>query len=173
MASDPHRGQRGTSGSGSSSGSSDQTGPEDRKPQSDEAHSAFTPPLGVPYPPLPEDEHPTSEFALPAGLRPESLTEQEGSAFTTPSGTTGQTPLPVPVGATALSVAFTPPHGIPAVSLTKEAPWQDRMRTMLRMPVHERPVPERPDRGDEETGPAVPRVLDLTLRIGEILLAAW
>ncbi|MFE1173421.1 threonine/serine exporter ThrE family protein [Streptomyces sp. NPDC058773] len=150
---------------------SDQSGsPEDRKPQSDEAHSAFTPPLGVPYPPVPEEEHPTSEFALPAGLRPEAPAEQEGSAFTTPSSTTGQTPLPVPVGATAMS-AFTPPHGIPAVSLTKEAPWQDRMRTMLRMPVHERPVPERFERGDEETGPAVPRVLDLTLRIGEILLA--
>ncbi|WP_406478650.1 threonine/serine exporter family protein [Streptomyces platensis] len=174
MVSDPQRGQRGqrgTIGSGGGSGASDQTGPEDRKPQSDEAHSAFTPPLGVPYPPLPEDEHPTSEFALPAGLRPETPAEQEGSAFTLPSSTTGQTPLPAPVGATAMSVAFTPPHGIPAVSLTKEAPWQDRMRTMLRMPVHERPVPERPERGEEDTGPAVPRVLDLTLRIGEILLA--
>lgn len=47
------------------------------------------------------------------------------------------------------------------------------MRTMLRMPVGERPVPERLERADDETGPAVPRVLDLTLRIGEILLAAW
>ncbi|MGW2923293.1 threonine/serine ThrE exporter family protein [Streptomyces angustmyceticus] len=168
MASDPHRGQRGTSGSGSS-GSSDQSGSEERKPQSDEAHSAFTPPLGVPYPPLPEDEHPTSEFALPSGLRSETPAEQEGSAFAPPSGTTGQTPMPA--GSTALSYAFTPPHGIPAVRLTKEAPWQDRMRTMLRMPVGERPVPERVERADDETGPAVPRVLDLTLRIGEILLA--
>ncbi|MFE0377035.1 threonine/serine exporter ThrE family protein [Streptomyces inhibens] len=173
MASDPQRGQRGTNGthgSSGSSGASDQTGPpEERKPQPDEAHSAFTPPLGVPYPPLPEDEHPTSEFALPAGLRPEATSEQEGSAFAPPSGTTGQTPLPA--GATAMSLAFTPPHGIPAVRLTKEAPWQDRMRTMLRMPVGERPVPERFERHDEEAGPAVPRVLDLTLRIGEILLA--
>ncbi|MFE1769477.1 threonine/serine exporter ThrE family protein [Streptomyces angustmyceticus] len=168
MASDPHRGQRGTSGSGSS-GSSDQSGSEERKPQSDEAHSAFTPPLGVPYPPLPEDEHPTSEFALPSGLRSETPAEQEGSAFAPPSGTTGQTPMPA--GSTALSYAFTPPHGIPVVRLTKEAPWQDRMRTMLRMPVGERPVPERVERADDETGPAVPRVLDLTLRIGEILLA--
>ncbi|MFE0189398.1 threonine/serine exporter ThrE family protein [Streptomyces sp. NPDC059008] len=158
MASDPHV--------------SEQTGgPEDRKPLSDEAHSAFTPPLGVPLPPPPEEEHPTSEFALPTGLRPEAPTEPEGSAFAPPGSTTGQTPLPAPVGATALGLAFTPPHGIPAVSLTKEAPWQDRMRTMLRMPIHERPVPERLERGDEETGPAVPRVLDLTLRIGEILLA--
>ncbi|MBM4794325.1 threonine/serine exporter family protein [Streptomyces sioyaensis] len=167
MASDPQRGQRGTSGS---SGAPDPSGsPEDRKPASDEAHSAFTPPLGVPYPPAPEEEHPTSEFALPAGLRPEAPAEQEGSAFTRPSSTTGQTPMPV--GATAMGAAFTPPHGIPVVRLTKEAPWQDRMRTMLRMPVGERPVPERPERGEEDTGPAVPRVLDLTLRIGEILLA--
>ncbi|MFG2139105.1 threonine/serine exporter family protein [Streptomyces sp. NPDC048650] len=161
MASEP---QRGISGTG---GSPDQGGSEDRKPQTDEAHSAFTPPLGVPYPPLPEDEHPTSEFALPAGLRPEGQDEQEGSQFAPPGSTTGQTPMPV--GATAMS-AFTPPHGIPAISLTKEAPWQDRMRTMLRMPVYERPIPERVERTDE-TGPAVPRVLDLTLRIGEILLA--
>ncbi|MEU9483909.1 threonine/serine exporter family protein [Streptomyces decoyicus] len=166
MASDPQRGQRGASGSSSAS---DQSGSEERKPQPDEAHSAFTPPLGVPYPPLPEDEHPTSEFALPSGLRPETPAEQEGSAFTPPSSTTGQTPMPA--GSTALSYAFTPPHGIPAVRLTKEAPWQDRMRTMLRMPVGERPVPERLERADDETGPAVPRVLDLTLRIGEILLA--
>ncbi|MFJ9612320.1 threonine/serine exporter family protein [Streptomyces noursei] len=159
MASDPPRG----SGNGKGSGISEQAGlPEDRKPQSDEAHSAFTPPLGVPLPPTPEEEHPTSEFALPEGLRPETPAEPEGSAFAPPGGTTGQTPLPT----------FTPPHGIPVLSLTKEAPWQDRMRTMLRMPIHERPVPERAERTEEEGGgPAVPRVLDLTLRIGEILLA--
>lgn len=57
------------------------------------------------------------------------------------------------------------------VRLTKEAPWQDRMRTMLRMPVTERPAPESIQRTDDDTGPAVPRVLDLTLRIGELLLA--
>lgn len=55
------------------------------------------------------------------------------------------------------------------VSLTKDVPWQDRMRTMLRMPVAERPAPE-PGPKAEEGGPAVPRVLDLTLRIGELLL---
>lgn len=43
------------------------------------------------------------------------------------------------------------------------------MRTMLRMPVAERPAPEPVQRADE-AGPAVPRVLDLTLRIGELLL---
>ncbi|MDR3034143.1 MAG: threonine/serine exporter family protein, partial [Kitasatospora sp.] len=66
--------------------------------------------------------------------------------------------------------AFTPAHGFPMVKLAKEAPWQDRMRTMLRMPVAERPAPE-PAQKPGETGPAVPRVLDLTLRIGELLLA--
>src|SRR6185369_17553693 len=65
---------------------------------------------------------------------------------------------------------FTPAHGVPVVRLTRDAPWQDRMRAMLRMPVHERPVPEAVQR-HEEGGPAVPRVLDLTLRIGELLLA--
>ncbi|WP_242587484.1 threonine/serine exporter family protein [Streptomyces sp. MST-110588] len=157
-------------------GSVEQAGtPEDRKPPSDEAHSAFTPPLGVPYPPIPEDEHPTSEFAVPRGLKTEAPAEPEGSAFTPPAGvssggsTTGQTPLPASPPTPSFP-AFTPPHGIPVISLTKEVPWQDRMRTMLRMPVSERPAPERVDREDE-TGPAVPRVLDLTLRIGEILLA--
>ncbi len=142
-------------------GVSDPEAGEDRKPQSDEAHSAFTPPLGVPLPPTPEDDHPTSEFALPQGVSPEPEAEPEGSAFAPPSsGTTQSTQFP----------AFTPPYGIPKVSLVKEAPWQDRMRTMLRMPLAERPVPERPDR-QEEAGPPVPRVLDLTLRIGELLLA--
>ncbi|MGW1072492.1 threonine/serine ThrE exporter family protein [Streptomyces sp. NPDC002537] len=138
---------------------------EDRKPQSDEAHSAFTPPLGVPLPSPSEEDHPTSEFAVPQGVAPEPGSEPEGSAFTLPAGTVGpsttqSTPFP----------AFTPPHGIPKVSLTKEVPWQDRMRTMLRMPVGERPVPERAEKADEP-GPPVPRVLDLTLRIGELLLA--
>ncbi|MFD6415562.1 threonine/serine exporter ThrE family protein [Streptomyces sp. NPDC060194] len=151
--------------------------PEDRKPQSDEAHSAFSPPLGVPQPAahLVEEEHPTSEFTLPKGFAVPAPEEPEGSAFTTPADQadagsahppgspntwTGQHGLP----------AFTPAHGIPKVTLTKESPWQDRMRTMLRMPVAERPAPDRVQKQDD-TGPAVPRVLDLTLRIGELLLA--
>ncbi|MGI5402016.1 threonine/serine ThrE exporter family protein [Streptomyces sp. CA-135486] len=134
--------------------------PEDRKPQSDEAHSAFTPPPGVGTPDAPEEDHPTSEFAVPAGLAPEVPAEPEGSAFAPPSTySTKQSPP-----------AFTPAHGVPVVRLTRDAPWQDRMRAMLRMPVGERPVPETVQR-HEEGGPAVPRVLDLTLRIGELLLA--
>ncbi|WP_369209021.1 threonine/serine exporter family protein [Streptomyces sp. PU-14G] len=121
--------------------------PEDAK-ASDESRSAFTAPLGVPLPPVPEEEHPTSEFTLPEGLK---------------------TPHNIDHGS-----AFTPPEGIPVVGpLAKPgSPWQDRMRSMVRMPLAERPVPERPARTEEtESGPSAPRVLDLTLRIGELLLA--
>ncbi|MEV0115434.1 threonine/serine exporter family protein [Streptomyces sp. NPDC050844] len=143
----------------------DQQDAEDRKPQSDEARSAFTQPTGVvPQPPVPEDEaQTTSEFAIPTGLPSPSSTTQETdkSAFTPPHT----------YSARNAPQAFTPPHGIPLVKLTKEVPWQDQMRTMLRMPVAERPTPEASQRHEDETGPAVPRVLDLTLRIGELLLA--
>ncbi|WP_327325259.1 threonine/serine exporter family protein [Streptomyces sp. NBC_01210] len=135
-------------------------GPEDRKPQSDEAHSAFTPPAGVGQPEAPEEDHPSSEFAVPAGIGTEAPAEPEGSAFAPPRTYSAKDSPP----------AFTPAHGIPAVRLTKDGPWQDRMRAMLRMPVGERPVPEAVQKHDEG-GPAVPRVLDLTLRIGELLLA--
>ncbi|MCX4827752.1 MULTISPECIES: threonine/serine ThrE exporter family protein [unclassified Streptomyces] len=139
--------------------------PEDRKPQSDEARSAFTQPIGIITPPpvVEEESSTTSEFAVPNGLNvqaPEPV-DTEGSAFTPPRTYSAREAPP----------AFTPPHGIPMVRLTKEAPWQDRMRTMLRMPVAERPAPELVQKHDEDSGPAVPRVLDLTLRIGELLLA--
>ncbi|MFE1442832.1 threonine/serine exporter ThrE family protein [Streptomyces sp. NPDC058739] len=136
---------------------------EDRKPQSDEARSAFTSPPGVgPADGVETESSTTSEFAVPKGLDVPSPPgpEPEGSAFTAPSTYSSQ-------GAPA---AFTPATGIPLVSLTKGGPWQDRMRTMLRMPVAERPAPEPVQRA-EEGGPAVPRVLDLTLRLGELLLA--
>ncbi|MFB7369173.1 threonine/serine exporter ThrE family protein [Streptomyces sp. NPDC056222] len=135
-------------------------GPEDRKPQSDEARSAFTQPAGVEQPAVPEEEHPTSEFAVPEGLAPEPPAEPEGSAFAPPSTYSAKHAPP----------AFTPAHGIPLVRLSKDAPWQDRMRTMLRLPVGDRPVPET-RKVEDETGPSVGRVLDLTLRIGELLLA--
>ncbi|SDO50422.1 Uncharacterized membrane protein YjjP, DUF1212 family [Streptomyces sp. cf386] len=136
------------------------TDAEDRKPQSDEARMAFMPPAGVEV--GESESETTSEFALPKGLDAlhPPAPESEGSAFSTPSAYSVEDAPP----------AFTPPGGIPMVSLTKDLPWQDRMRTMLRMPVTERPAPERMPRVEEE-GPAVPRVLDLTLRIGELLLA--
>ncbi|GAB2736972.1 threonine/serine ThrE exporter family protein [Streptomyces bullii] len=158
---------------------------EDRKPQSDEARSTYppTPPAGAATP-VDNESSTTSEFAVPEGLAvpravgteseatsefaiPEGLdvpvppaAEPEGSAFSPPST----------YSARHAPAAFTPPSGTPVVSLTKDVPWQDRMRTMLRMPVAERPAPERVQKVEDE-GPAVPRVLDLTLRIGELLLA--
>ncbi|MFD7771630.1 threonine/serine exporter ThrE family protein [Streptomyces sp. NPDC059787] len=157
------------------------TDAEGRKPQSDEARSVFAPPTGVVAPAEPEssttsefavpeglavprtgtESETTSEFALPEGLdvAPPPSDGTEGSAFSTPSTYSAKQ-----------SAAFTPASGIPLVSLAKDVPWQDRMRTMLRMPVTERPAPEPVQRHDE-AGPAVPRVLDLTLRIGELLLA--
>lgn len=152
------------------------TDAEDRKPRSDEARSAFsattvdsdatsefTVPEGLAVPRGGGSEsESTSEFALPKGLGVPSgpATEPEGSAFSPPRTYRAQdTPH-----------AFTPATGIPVVRLTKDVPWQDRMRTMLRMPVAERPAPELVQKA-EEGGPAVPRVLDMTLRIGELLLA--
>jgi uncharacterized membrane protein YjjP (DUF1212 family) len=139
---------------------------EDRKPRSDEARydpeitSEFAIPQGIEVPEGSVEPETTSEFAVPDGLAvPQAPgAEPEGSAFSLPS-----------VYSAGASAAFTPASGIP-VSLIKDAPWQDRMRTMLRMPVAERPAPEPVQRHEEE-GPAVPRVLDLTLRIGELLLA--
>ncbi|MFJ4775578.1 threonine/serine exporter ThrE family protein [Streptomyces sp. NPDC088762] len=133
------------------------SGAEDRKPKSDEAHSAFSVPPGV-EPEVPEDDQPTSEFARPAGAEPPAA-EPEGSAFAAPATYSAQHSPP----------AYTPGQGFP-VARMKESPWQDRMRTMLRMPVDVRPVPDLVQR-PTETGPAVGRVLDLTLRIGELLLA--
>lgn len=141
---------------------------EDRKPRSDEARydpeitSEFAVPRGLDVPRAGGEPETTSEFAVPDGLHtphPPSA-EPERSAFSTPSTYDAKSP----------PAAFTPAAGVPLVSLVKDAPWQDRMRTMLRMPVTERPAPEPVQRVEEE-GPAVPRVLDLTLRIGELLLA--
>lgn len=73
---------------------------------------------------------------------------------------------------------FTPTYGIPVVDLRKggpgTAPWPDRMRTLLRTPMSERPGFERSTgrRDAAELAPNVPRILDLTLRIAELLLAS-
>ncbi|MDI5962893.1 threonine/serine ThrE exporter family protein [Streptantibioticus silvisoli] len=145
-----------------------------------DAGSAFTPPLGVPLPPLPDSEgsafqppsrgsgattgtHPLPSRAGRPGAGQANGTHGSGS-------TTGTHPRPGDSGSTTGTHPFTPPDGIPVVRLPGDAPWQDRMRAMLRMPVAERPALEpvpRPESG----AAAVPRVLDLTLRIGELLLA--
>ncbi|WP_181800431.1 threonine/serine exporter family protein [Streptomyces ipomoeae] len=163
----------------------------DRKPVSDEAGEAFEPVDITPVPGAPGtlgidgESSVTSEFAIPVGLDVSAVaTESESqttSEFALPEGLAPPEPMSGEPEGSAFSTprtyrvrdappAFTPPSGIPAVSLTKDVPWQDRMRTMLRMPVAERPAPE-PVRVEGEHGPAVPRVLDLTLRIGELLLA--
>lgn len=137
------------------------SGTEDRKPKSDEAHSAFAVPSGVGVDAdAPEEDQPTSEFAVPDGLASVPV-EPEGSAFATPHTYSAAHSPPAYTG---------PGPGFP-VSRMKESPWQDRMRTMLRMPVDVRPVPEPTQRQNVESGPPVGRVLDLTLRIGELLLA--
>jgi uncharacterized membrane protein YjjP (DUF1212 family) len=88
----------------------------------------------------------------------------------------GPDPAPAP-GDTApvarVRSAFTPPEGIPVVVLPPEgALWQDRMRAMIRLPATERPAPPADRLETVGAGTvSVPRVLDLTLRIGELLLA--
>nr|WP_231627023.1 threonine/serine exporter family protein [Streptomyces apocyni] len=135
---------------------------DDRKPQSDEAHSAFAPVGGYDTAlPVEAEEHPTSEFTVPRGLRiPPAHEDAESSAFTPPPSFEARPPA-----------HFTPAEGVPMIKLIRGAPWQDQMRTMLRTPAAERPAPEATQRHEDESGPAVPRVLDLTLRIGELLLA--
>ncbi|MFC7221374.1 threonine/serine exporter ThrE family protein [Streptomyces polyrhachis] len=145
MAGESSRGSR---------GGADGAEGEDGKPLSDEAHSAFTPPLGVPLPPPAEDEHPTSEFSVPTGVVEPLAPEPESSAFTQPAGTVAPSPPPSP-----------------PVVLVRTQPWQDRMRVMLRTPLMERPAPERVAHPEVEAVLPVPRILDLTLRIGELLLA--
>ena len=76
------------------------------------------------------------------------------------------------------AAGYTPPTGIAVPTLSPgapgHAPWPDRMRTLLRTPMSERPHFERTqrERQPEATARNVPRVLDLTLRIGELLLAS-
>ncbi|MGW2209200.1 threonine/serine ThrE exporter family protein [Streptomyces sp. NPDC001781] len=142
---------------------------EDRKPRSDEARATFDPEITSEFA-IPEglavargsgESETTSEFAVPKGLETaQAEAEPEGSAFD----------MPRTYSVKDAPAAFTPATGVPMITLITDAPWQDRMRTMLRMPVAERPALEPVARSEDE-GPAVPRVLDLTLRIGELLLA--
>ncbi|WP_232792610.1 threonine/serine exporter family protein [Actinacidiphila yeochonensis] len=111
--------------------------------------SAPSAPAGSPQPSSQPTPQPGSAFAPPGG----------GSAFGPPGGTPPG--VPAPGGS-----AFTPPGGIPVLLPPEGALWPDRMRAMLRMPSTERPEPQV-----ERGAGSVPRVLDLTLRIGELLLA--
>jgi uncharacterized membrane protein YjjP (DUF1212 family) len=106
-----------------------------------ETTSGFRVPEGLTRPAPGADEHPTSEFAVPEGLRL-APPEQPRSDY-----------------------AFTPPQGLP--QFARGTPWQDRMRALVRLPLSERPALAPAP----VSAPPVPRVLDLTLRIGELLLA--
>ncbi|MGF1429302.1 threonine/serine ThrE exporter family protein [Kitasatospora sp. LaBMicrA B282] len=75
------------------------------------------------------------------------------------------------------AVGYNPPSGpIPLLrpGAADITPWPDRMRTLLRTPMSERPAFERTPQTakPETTARNVPRILDLSLRIGELLLAS-
>jgi uncharacterized membrane protein YjjP (DUF1212 family) len=94
-----------------------------------------------------------------------------------PVGTTPASLEPVPAEEEWSTFGYTPSAGISLAQLRVgapgAAPWPDRMRTLLRTPMSERPVFERSGSAEHtDVGPNVPRVLDLTLRIGELLLAS-
>ncbi|GAB2573391.1 threonine/serine exporter family protein [Streptomyces capparidis] len=93
---------------------------------------------------------------------PQDGGDEERSAFTPPLG------VPLPPSPQPGRSAFTPPGGVPPAPA--DGFWQDRMRTLLRTKqAAERATPEQSTLG--ENAPSVPRVLDLTLRLGELLLA--
>ncbi|MFI1580481.1 threonine/serine exporter ThrE family protein [Embleya sp. NPDC020630] len=60
----------------------------------------------------------------------------------------------------------------PATPRSGASPWQDRLRTQLRFSGHTASIPIVPAPEKPEAGPSVPRVLDLALRTGELLLAS-
>ncbi|MEV4557113.1 threonine/serine exporter family protein [Kitasatospora sp. NPDC049285] len=77
------------------------------------------------------------------------------------------------------AAGYTPAVGLDLSELHKgapgDAPWPDRMRTLLRTPMVDRPAFERTARELHPSAGAsrnVPRILDLSLRIGELLLAS-
>ncbi|PYC87947.1 hypothetical protein C7C46_02635 [Streptomyces tateyamensis] len=112
------------------------------------------------------------EFPIP-GADPDPEHTEEFAVFAELGGGSEDTLTPEVWRA----VGYNPPTGAQALlspGTVGVAPWPDRMRTLLRTPMSERPVPERtPHEPKSEAGArGVPRVLDLTLRIGELLLAS-
>ncbi|WP_225447692.1 threonine/serine exporter ThrE family protein [Streptacidiphilus sp. P02-A3a] len=124
--------------------------------------------------PLPAAPEPSAEpSAEPA---PERATTRRPPAARSAEPEPGPEPEP-PADDWAAFGGYTPPAGIPVAQLRVgapgAAPWPDRMRTLLRTPMSERPTFERSATpGHAEIGRNVPRILDLTLRIGELLLAS-
>ncbi|GAA0675949.1 threonine/serine exporter family protein [Kitasatospora atroaurantiaca] len=109
-------------------------------------------------------------------LRPGEPADAVPSALAWPTGVSEDTLSPEDWRAVGFSLG--PPTGTADSTLSQgapgAAPWPDRMRTLLRTPMAERPAYERTQREQkaEATVKNVPRVLDLTLRIGELLLAS-
>jgi uncharacterized membrane protein YjjP (DUF1212 family) len=143
---------------------------------------------------VPEGVRPGEPEQEPAERKPTEEAEAEEELTVTPgllgpSGPVGTTPSSLEASDEEASDAdwahfgYTPTTGIPVEALRRdlqrgrpgEAPWPDRMRTLLRTPMSERPAFERTgseEHAAEVTAPKVARVLDLTLRIGELLLAS-
>ncbi|MGP4109947.1 threonine/serine ThrE exporter family protein [Streptomyces sp. 4N509B] len=119
------------------------------------------------------EEETTSGFAVPEGLRPPPPPSEAEttSEFAVPEGLTLSRPSPPhsEYGPSQQAQDFTPAEGVPRFA--RGTPWQDRMRTLVRLPLAERPAPELAAEAEAEAAVPVPRVLDLTLRIGELLLA--
>ncbi|MDH6576665.1 threonine/serine exporter family protein [Kitasatospora sp. MAP5-34] len=125
--------------------------------------------------------------AVPLALPP---AETEGLLRPAEAETTAETPVGaaakpyVSVAEDTLSpedwraVGYSLPVGLGVPNLNPgapgAAPWPDRMRTLLRTPMAERPAYERTQREQKPDAAlrSVPRILDLTLRIGELLLAS-
>lgn len=118
--------------------------------------------------------------AEPVGTTPASLEASEKPAASASEDESGEEESAEDEWA---HFGYTPTVGIPVEALRRdlrrgapgEAPWPDRMRTLLRTPMSERPAFERTEsseRAAEVTAPKIARVLDLTLRIGELLLAS-
>ncbi|MCD0482462.1 threonine/serine exporter family protein [Streptacidiphilus sp. ASG 303] len=124
----------------------------------------------------PRSSGPEPSGPEPSGPAPAGLPHPSEAPPT--QGLLGPVGDPAPAGDDWRTLGYTPPSGIPVPSLQigapGAAPWPDRMRTLLRTPMSERPLFERTQQEDkpEGSGPNVPRVLDLALRIGELLLAS-
>ncbi|WP_228718325.1 threonine/serine exporter family protein [Kitasatospora acidiphila] len=105
--------------------------------------------------------------------RPELVDTDEFAAFEAFGGGSEDTLSPEVWRA----VGYNPPSG--AIPILQQGPrgtepWPDRMRTLLRTPMSERPASERAPHlaKSESVARNVPRIFDLTLRIGELLLAS-
>ncbi|MGW4652594.1 threonine/serine exporter family protein [Kitasatospora sp. NPDC004289] len=152
------------------------------------------PPRPVPkQQPTPRDAPPTEGLLGPAAppveqphVIPLAPRPQQTEGLLSPAESTGEVPLPGHGSDDTLTpevwrtAAMEQTVEINVQTLRQgapgQAPWPDRMRTLLKTPMAERPKYERTQPEQKPEAAAVrknvPRVLDLTLRIGELLLAS-